>query len=153
MELNKIEELLVQYFEGDLLEEEELELKTYFLQENVPLHLLKYKSLFNFFEKAQQEQSTRGFEQNDFQKSRNHRRFLLSIAASVLVLIGTGIFIYTNYYSLTKDSMGTYDDPEVALKETQKALSLLSKHVNTGYESVHYIEEYESTRDKIFNLN
>ena len=46
--------------------------------------------------------------------------------------------------------LGTYDNPEVALKETQKALALLSTHVNTGIESVNYIREYEDSKQLIF---
>lgn len=82
-----------------------------------------------------------------------NKGFVLSIAASVVVGLGVGIFMYTNDQPSKSYDLGTYNDPKIALRETQKVLSMLSKHVNTGYESVQYIEEYEITKNKIFNLD
>lgn len=153
MELKKIEELIDRYFEGSSNEKEEQVLRSYFLQENVAPHLIQYQSIFSYFSKAKEENFQPEFVVKDIVKRKKNNRFLISIAASVLVLIGTSIFMFTNYYPDNHNELGTYNDPKIALKETQKALSLLSKHVNTGYESVQYIDEYEITRDKIFNLN
>jgi hypothetical protein len=61
--------------------------------------------------------------------------------------------ILTSCNASQERDLGTFDDPSIALIETKKVLSLLSKNVNKGYQSVHYINEYEVTRNKIFNLN
>jgi hypothetical protein len=68
----------------------------------------------------------------------------------VAVLIAT--FSLNGCNSNNSDDLGTYDDPKIALIETQKALSVLSKNVNKGYESVQYITEYEIAKNKIFKL-
>ena len=153
MELTKIEELLEKYFEGNSNETEEQVLKSYFLQENVVPHLQKYKVLFGFFEESKKIQSERKFTLNEVQNLRKNRRWFISIAASFLVAIGMGVFMFSNCQFSNQEDLGTYDDPEIALKETQKALTLLSKHINTGYESVQVIEEFENTKNKIFNLD
>lgn len=153
MELTKIEELLEKYFEGNSNETEEQVLKSYFLQENVAPHLQKYKVLFGFFEESKKIQSERKFTLDEVQNLRKNRRWFISIAASFLVAIGTGVFMFSNIQFSNQDDLGTYDDPEIALKETQKALTLLSKHINTGYESVQVIEEFENTKNKVFNLD
>ena len=153
MELNKIEELLEKYFEGNSNEKEEQILKMYFAKGNVAEHLKSYKSLFGSFAEAKQVKSSKNFTLNSSQKRRKSRRLAISIAASLIVAIGTGVFMFSNYPSSSKDDLGTYDDPKVALIETQKALKLLSKHVNTGYKSVEYIDQFEITKNKIFNLN
>ena len=153
MELNRIEELLEKYFEGSSNEEEEQVLKVYFSQEKVAAHLQQYQSMFGYFSKAKTIESKRENSFNDFRSNKKKRRINFSVAASVLVLIGVGMFMYMNYLPINQEDLGTYDDPKIALQETQKALSLLSSQVNKGYESVQYIEEYEKTRDKIFNLN
>ncbi|WP_432671567.1 hypothetical protein [Flavobacterium sp. SM2513] len=153
MELSKIEELLEKYFEGNLNEEDEQILKIYFSQDNVVSHLQQYKPIFGFFAEAKQIKSKKKFVLNDVRNRRNNRRLSISIAASLLIAMGAGFFMYTNYYPSNQDDLGTFDDPEIAFLETQKALSLLSKHVNTGYESVEYIDEFEITRNKIFNVN
>jgi hypothetical protein len=54
--------------------------------------------------------------------------------------------------SSKQEALGTYDDPKIALKETQKALRILSQNINLGYKSVQYIDEYEITKNKLFNL-
>ena len=153
MELTKIEELLEKYFEGNSNETEEQVLKSYFLQENVAPHLQKYKVLFGFFDESKKIQSERKFTLNEVQSRQKNRRWFISIAASFLVAIGTGVFMFSNFQFSNQEDLGTYDDPEIALKETQKALTLLSKHINTGYESVQVIEEFENTKNKVFNLD
>src|SRR3954462_15088277 len=70
-----------------------------------------------------------------------------SIAGSILVIAAYGFF---NYNVIQNQNLGTYDDPEVAFKETQKALSRLSVHLNTGIESVQYIKEYDNSKNLIF---
>lgn len=153
MELHKIEELLENYFEGNLNEEEEQVLRTYFSKENIPEHLIKYRELFGYFVKAKEFKTDKNFMLNTATNPKRNRNFILSVAASVVVALGVGTFMYTNYEPSQKEDLGTYDDPKIALHETQKALALLSKHLNTGYESVEYIEEYEITKNKIFNLD
>lgn len=74
----------------------------------------------------------------------------LSIAASVVILLGIGTFTYMNYNNSTSQELGTYNDPEEAFRQTQKALALLSNQVNVGVESVQYIDKYNDTKDRIF---
>ena len=153
MELNKIEELLEKYFEGNSNEQDEQKLRAYFAQENIAPHLVPYTPIFVFFEKEQTLQSNKEFKLESAVKNKSFKRYSYSIAASLILAVGAGIFVYTNNFRSHADDLGSFNDPKKALQETQKALSLLSKHVNTGYESVQYIEEYETTKDKIFNLN
>lgn len=74
----------------------------------------------------------------------------LSIAASVVVLFGAGLFLYNNNVANQDHSFGTYDNPEIAFQETQKALQLLSTNVNVGIESVKYVNEYQQSKNLIF---
>lgn len=73
----------------------------------------------------------------------------LSIAASVVIMLGVSTYMYFDNKVVNQD-LGTYNNPEVALKETQKALAMLSTHVNTGIVSVNYIKEYEDSKELIF---
>jgi hypothetical protein len=76
--------------------------------------------------------------------------FWLSVAASASILIGTGAIIYLNTTNNASNDLGTFENPEVAFKETQKALQLLSKNVNVGIESVSYINEFQDSKNLIF---
>ena len=150
MELDKIENILEKYFQGETTIAEEKELKEYFSSPNVAQHLEQYKPMFGYFSQVKQQKSTQEIPLQT--KKRNVA--WLSIAASVVVLLGMGTFYYVSQETATpvvaQSELGTYDDPEEALAATQKALALLSNNVNVGIESVQYIQEYEQSKNKIF---
>lgn len=73
------------------------------------------------------------------------------IVTLILVLAGIGTYGYFNYSDVEqKENLGTCDNPEVAFRETQRALSLLSTNLNIGIESVQYIQEYDNSKNLIF---
>ncbi|MBB4804315.1 hypothetical protein HNP37_004402 [Flavobacterium nitrogenifigens] len=151
MEPNKIEDILEKYFEGETSIAEENQLREYFSSPNVAQHLEQYKPMFGYFSQAKEQKSTHEIPLQT--KKRNVA--WLSIAASAVVLLGIGTYFFVSEQKDTtavasQTELGTYDDPEEALKATQKALALLSNNVNVGIESVHYIKEYEQSKNKIF---
>lgn len=84
-------------------------------------------------------------------KSRKQNFLWFSVIASVFVLLGISVFGYLNHGDAKPNqNLGTFDDPEVAFKETQKALLILSTHLNVGIESVQYIQEYDNSKNLIF---
>lgn len=147
MEHTNIEILLEKYFEGETSIAEEKELTNYFSSPNVAQHLEQYKSFFGYFSQTKKQ----AFLQEIPLQTKNNKVAWLSIAASVVVLLGVGTFVYlnNNQGNQNKD-LGTYNDPEIAFKETQKALAMLATHVNVGIESVHYVKEYENSKNLIF---
>ncbi len=147
MELDKIEILLEKYFDGETTSAEEKELKDYFASSNVASSLEQYQPLFGYFSQAKQEQFKSVI---PLKTKKRTIASWISIAAAVVVLLGVGTFTFMNYNDTKSQDLGTYDDPEVAFRETQKALALISEHVNTGIESVGYINEYEQSKNKIF---
>jgi hypothetical protein len=150
MELDKIENILEKYFQGETTIAEEKELKEYFSSPNVAQHLEQYQPMFGYFSQVKQQKSTQEIPLQT--KKRNVA--WLSIAASVVVLLGVGTYFFLEQKNTTpvvpQSELGTYDNPEEALKATQKALALLSNNVNVGIESVQYISEYEQSKNKIF---
>lgn len=150
MELNKIEDILEKYFQGETTIAEENQLKEYFSSSDVAQHLEQYKPMFGYFSQVKQQKSTQEIPLQT--KKRNVA--WLSIAASAVVLLGIGTYFYVSEKStapaVAQSELGTYDDPEEALAATQKALALLSSNVNVGIGSVQYIKEYEQSKNKIF---
>jgi heme/copper-type cytochrome/quinol oxidase subunit 2 len=148
MEFNKMEALLEKYFEGETSIAEENELKDYFSSSNVAPHLEQYRPLFGYFTEAKEQKLTSEVPL----VSKNRKVAWLSIAASIVVLIGVGTYTYFNSMDAAKESkeLGTYDDPEEAFEATQKALAMLSDNVNVGVEGVQYLQVYEVTKDKVF---
>ena len=147
MELDKIENLLEKYFEAETSIAEEKELKDYFSSSDVAPPLEQYKALFSYAFQAKQEQFKATIPLN----TRKRKRVVwLSVAASVAVLLGVGLFTFNNYNQLKSNDLGTYDDPEVAFRETQKALAMISESVNKGIGSMKYLNEFEQSKNKIF---
>ena len=148
MALDRIEILIEKYFEGETSIAEEKELKAYFSSSDVAQHLEQYKPVFGYFSQAQHEQFTASIPLKSGKKQK--RLAWLSVAASVVVMLGIGFFAYQNTSEPNQENLGVIDDPEIAFRETQKALALISKHVNTGIESVNYLSEYQQSKNKIF---
>lgn len=148
MALDRIEILIEKYFEGETSIAEEKELKAYFSSLDVAQHLEQYKPVFGYFSQAKQEQFTASIPLKSGRKQK--RLAWLSVAASVVVMLGIGFFAYQNTSEPNQENLGVIDDPEIAFRETQKALALISKHVNTGIESVNYLSEYQQSKNKIF---
>lgn len=147
MELDRIENLLEKYFEAETSIAEEKELKDYFSSSNVDPLLEQYKPLFGYTIQAKQEQFKATIPLNT---KKRKSVVWLSVAASVAVLLGVGLFTFNHYNQQKSEDYGTYDDPEVAFRETQKALAMISKHVNKGIESIGYLSEYEQSKNRIF---
>jgi hypothetical protein len=147
MELDKIQIQIEKYFRAETSDAEENELRDYFSSSDVPQSLEQYKPIFGYLDLEKEPK----FDQEILLKSRNRNWLWLSVMASVVVLLGIGAFGYFNYYNPEQEqNLGTYDDPEIAFRETQKALSKLSINLNTGFESMQYIKEYENSKNLIF---
>jgi hypothetical protein len=154
MELYKIEALLEKYFQGETSIAEEKELTNYFSSSNVAQHLEQYQPLFGYFSLAKAETTRQVVPELSTKKTYFAPSAWWSLAASVVILFGIGMYVYTTNAtknSVASNELGTYETPEEAFRETQKALALLSGHVNTGIESVQVIQEYNESKGKVFN--
>lgn len=140
MELQNIKNLIEKYFDGTTSIKEEKQLKAYFSSNNVAPELEKYRGLFSYFSTEQQTQTAQEI------VIRPKTRFNFWIAASVVVAIGLGIV----FFQPKEEDLGTFDDPEIALQETQKALRLVSENINKGKEKMGYLKEFENTKNTIF---
>jgi hypothetical protein len=148
MALDRIENLIDKYFEGETSIAEENELKVYFSSTDVAQHLKQYQTIFGYFSQAKEQQFT---QEIPLQTKKRNVVLWLSIAASVVVMLGVGMMMYFNNDKEEQFvACSPEDNPELALQQTEKALALVSEHLNTGIESVSYINEYEQSKNRIF---
>ena len=148
MALDKTENLIEKYFNGETSIAEENELKSYFSSTDVAQHLQQYQPVFGYFVQAKTEQFKATI---SIQNKKRKRIVWLSIAASVVVMLGIGTFIYNQSNDeIEFEGCNANDNPEIVLKETQKALDLVSQHINTGVVSIGYINEYNNSKNRIF---
>jgi hypothetical protein len=142
MELQAIEKLLEKYFNAETTIAEEKDLKLYFSSPDVAPHLEQYKPMFGYFSKQEEQKFDKAL---PLKTKKRYARWI-SVAASVVLLSG----LLTFYNVQQQEELGTYDDPEVAFRETQKALQMLSTNVNVGMGSVHNVgKEYEKATKEI----
>lgn len=138
MELAKIEILLEKYLEAKTTLAEENVLKKYFSQEDVPVHLLEYKELFNYFtdnsSDISSKQITLPVEKTNFK--------WLSIAAAVV--------LFVSVFSLYQNDLAEKREAQQAYLETQKALNLISQSLNKGGNAIAQLQAFENTQNKIF---
>jgi len=144
MELHQIKILLEKYFDGDTSIAEENQLKDYFSSADVAPEFEPYKPMFAYFNRAKHESSNVTL---PAQKVKVNRTAWLSVAASVVVLLGVGLMFFNQP---KQEDLGTFDNPDVAMRETQKALALLSGNVNKGLQSMQYVQEYEEVKSSVF---
>lgn len=147
MELDRIEILIEKYFDGETSIAEENKLQRYFSSSDVAQHLEQYIPVFGYFSQAKTQEFTHKL---PLQSKKRKNVAWLSIAASFVILSGIATFIYTNEKPTVQGDLGTYDDPQIALAETQKALTLVSQKINVGIGSVSYVDEYEQSKNKVF---
>jgi hypothetical protein len=148
MALDRIENLIDKYFEGETSITEENELKVYFSSTDVAQHLKQYQTIFGYFSQAKEQQFT---QEIPLQTKKRNVVLWLSIAASFVLMLGVGGMMYfKNDKEEQFVACSPEDDPELVLQQTEKALALVSKHLNTGIESVSYINEYQIAKERVF---
>lgn len=143
MESDKIEKLVEKYFEATTTIAEEETLRTYFSKEDVATNLEQYAPMFQYFSGAKEEKYTKEVALNTM-ASVTKKRFnfkWLSVAAVGLLMFG---IYFGNSYKEQQDA-------EYAYQETKKAMNLLAQNFNRGTEKVAYLNQFEETKQKIYN--
>ena len=148
MESQIIEKLLDRYFEAETTRVEEDRLKKYFSSGEVAPHLQQYIPMFCYFEQAGKENFSKEISLPSqgvkFSEAKRKVYSWVAIAASIVILMGV-VIQQENQVS----EFGTYEDTELAMQKTREALEMMSLYMNSGTEDLGYIEEFNSTKDKI----
>jgi hypothetical protein len=134
--MNKMDELLKKYWEGESSLEEEKFIRTYFMGDDIHPEHEQYRDLFVFF---QEEASLTYPGKNEVKKRKKiHARPLLRVAAALIVLVAFAALIYSNIKTEPKDSWASYElqDTEQAREQAVAALAFVSAKLNKGEANV-----------------
>ncbi len=145
MELNNIEKLLERYEEGDTSLAEENMLREYFLEEDVPAHLMSYQMMFRY---TSQQRKETFVEQPRVTTAKNW--YTWASVAAILVL-ALGLFFHDR--DLNENDLVTRSDEEVALKKAKEALTMVSQIMNEGKSDLIYLKEFNKTKNKIIQID
>ncbi|APG59709.1 hypothetical protein [Christiangramia salexigens] len=84
-------------------------------------------------------------------KSKARFSYWLILVPLLLLII---IFVFWDKEENIQDKdLGTISDKEVALKETKKALKMVSEYLNEGNKNLLYLKEFNKTKDKIIKID
>jgi len=138
MELVKIEKLIEKYLEAETTLKEEIFLKKYFSENEVPSHLEEYKTLFSYFSNNSLDTSSKPI---TLSKDRSVIGWLAVAAIAVL---------FVSVFSIYQNNISDKKQAELAYMETQKALDLISFSLNKGNNAIAQLQTFESSQNKIF---
>lgn len=139
MELDNIDRLLEKYFEATTTVAEEQTLRAYFSQDEVAPHLQQYSAMFTYFSAAKNERFTG---QVPLKARKNLSKWISVAAVAVLFF---GIYLGKDYQE--------QQQAQFAYNQTKEALRLLAENLDRGTEKVAYLNEFEMTKQKIYNNN
>lgn len=142
MELNKIENLLDAYFEGNTNLEEEALLKKYFSEEEVAPHLKNYKSLFKSFVVAKDEVITSEIKLP--KKTNTIKPWMYSVAALLVIAITVASFMFLQPSKNEREK-----EALAALKQTKEIMMLLSNNLNKGTKELAIIDQFKINKNRI----
>lgn len=141
MESKAIENLIEKYLEAETSVREEERLRAYFSKGDVAPHLQQYAPMFNYFDVAREESYSGKVYINS---GRKKVYSWVAVAASIVILLGVALQQNNDI-----NEFGTYEDPELAMQKTKEALEMVSRYMNTGTEDLGYLQEFNSTKNKI----
>ncbi|HZH70602.1 MAG TPA: hypothetical protein VFD80_09140 [Flavobacteriaceae bacterium] len=146
MELQKIEQLLNKYFEGETTLKEEKVLRDYFNSTEVAPHLQVYQSMFAHFSASKNEvhqNEVKAFSKKPMQAE--NRSLWYSIAAGLAIVLGA-----TFFFQQQNNTVPQEQEVLMAYEQTKNALQMVSEILNESTSQLTYINEFETTKNKIF---
>jgi hypothetical protein len=162
MDSNKIDELLIKYWNCETSLEEEQQLREYFRGESVPEQWKETATLFRYFEERKKKTlNDVSFDREVLEKVKAPKGKMvklvqntLRIAAGVAVLM-VAIWFVRN--EIRNDSVAqnpgqikdTYNDPKLALEETKKAFLMISKSFGTAEEQAKKINIFNEAQEEV----
>jgi hypothetical protein len=158
MNSEEIKHLLEKYYDGESTDEEELLLKNFFRQAEIPEDLIDEKEIFSYYmDSAEVPEPSSGFEDriisaidslDQIAVNPNRRKILgilSGIAAGMLILAGSYFFFIHK-----SEPNDTYSDPEIAYAETMKILYDVSSRLNHGTQALDRIGSMQNvTRESL----
>lgn len=161
MELKNIESLLEKYEEGQTTLQEEAQLKHYFTTETVAPHLEVYRSLFTYFESNKQLPYQRLLPTT---RSTSIRYRWFASAAVVAIMFSAFMTLSSRdqFIKLSNEEQFAYNETLKAFdlisnqmhkaKIPLNALNTVSNSFEKGQQNIVFLEEFNNSTNKIFNI-
>jgi hypothetical protein len=149
MDLQKIEQLLDAYFEGETDVADEKVLKAYFSGNDIAPHLEPYRDMFAYFAQAKTETTTAEIKTLKPQKQGLLKSMepWYSIAALFVVALGITFFLQNSSNTITDAERM---EAEIAFEKTKEALNFFSQQFNASASKLTVVNEFGNSANKLF---
>lgn len=165
MDYKYIEQLLERYWQCETSFGEEEILRAFFRQEDVPVHLLRYKILFVYQQAAEEVKLGKDFDAKILSKIEKPvvtarrltagSRFMPLFKATAMVIILLSLGSVAQYSFNREDNLDynyetykdTYDDPQVAYEQISSALMMVSEGINKSQAQEHPMDSTSRAGD------
>lgn len=164
----KIEELIDKYLNGETSIEEEKDLKKYILNAKVLPHQNYLKHLFKYYQKVKDDNFLSFEETNQLEeilkeskgkiftfkpRSKKIIKYLI-YSAAVIACIIIGFFSFNYITSESRKSIvinnsNISKNKEIAILETERAFSLVSKSLNSVYDNLEKLKYFDQSLEKL----
>ena len=139
MSSQRIEKILVKYFEGETSLAEERTLREFFHQEEIPAHLIELKEQFELYDEESDEELPEDFDEILFGKIEQRERsqkasrrtyiyYISGVAATIMILIT----LFVRFDPFTSNTPYNDREAEIAFEEASRILYFVSDKFNQG---------------------
>lgn len=168
MEYNEIRNILERYWEGETSLAEEAQLRDFFSGHTaeLPADLREVAPLFAYFHAAGEDEMPELFTDKPAPWEAKTVAIVkpfwyswMKYAAVLLMAAGLGYSIFSYQNKRQSDVSGemaftdTYSDPKVAYQQTQRALQILAKNLNTGKEQMEKLSYFHDATEMVKGNN
>ena len=129
MKEDKIYELIDRFLNGETKADEERMLYDYFQGKNVAMELRKYQSMFQWYANGMPEEELKK-RSKTYPVVKRTRLATIGIAASMLILIGVGVWKHQKMQEEYAIYEGSYILPELKAVERQVGEMIEQKNIN-----------------------
>ncbi|MGO2357516.1 MAG: hypothetical protein ACTH6S_09035 [Mesonia sp.] len=147
MELHKIASLLEKYLEAETTVKEEKLLKDYFSSAHVDSSLEQYRPLFQFFATEKEIVLTEEEKVIRLPRKQNKTKLFATLGSIAAILIlALSVFQFSNFQNDHRVVEGNH---ELAMKNTQDLLNMVTGAVANSKENLMYLKEIQQTKNKL----
>ncbi len=159
MNSQRIEKLLVKYFEGESSLAEERILREYFRQEEIPAHLVELREQFELYNSESQASLPDDFDEVLFEKidsqERSHRAsrrttiyYISGVAATILILVT----LFVRFDPFTGNTTYNEQEVEIAFNEASRILYFVSDKFNKGANPLGKVARFDEELNNLKNV-
>jgi len=157
METKEVKRLLQLYFNGESSDQDERTLEMYFQSENIADEVNEYAEFFGGISELANENNDSSIEEDimNYILEHEHRektkyrqmwRWVTSVAATIIIVLGSFLIYQQQHQAPFKD---TFDDPDEAYAYAEQTLQFVSSKYNKGLAALANFDKLQKAEEPL----